>query len=43
MKLKIQTDKENVFTESVDYALLLGDHKLSNLGIWVNYIQIYER
>ena len=43
MKLVIQIDKANKFTNSVDYELLIGDHKISNLGIWINYIQIYER
>lgn len=43
MKLRIQIDKANKFTDSVDYALLLGDYNINNLDIWINYIQIYTR
>ncbi len=43
MKLRIDIDKANKFTNSVDYELLIGNHKLINLDIWINYIQIYTR
>lgn len=43
MKLTIQIDKENDFTDSPDYKILLGNYKIYVLDIFINYIQIYYR